>query len=133
MIRAFTKSLRRFKRDEKGHMIVEFALVIPLVFTMFMTSVELGIYQMRQMFLDMYIPKLQELDMSFPDEELKKNKESGQWEFGDPDWDEFFEVIKGTGPCNDERLAVRRLAEESGQWVREALTKKSESYVAPLA
>ena len=41
---------------------------------------------MRQMFFDMYIPKLQELDMTFPDEELKKNKETGQWEFGDPDW-----------------------------------------------
>lgn len=52
MIRAFKNQIRRFKRDEKGHMIVEFALVIPLVFTMFMTSVELGIYQMRQMFLD---------------------------------------------------------------------------------
>ena len=52
MIRAFFKQTCRFKRDEKGHMIVEFALVIPLVFTMFMTSVELGIYQMRQMFLD---------------------------------------------------------------------------------
>ena len=44
--------LRRFRRDEDGQMLVEFALVIPLIFTIFMTSVELGIYQMRQMFLD---------------------------------------------------------------------------------
>ncbi len=44
--------LRRFRRDENGQMIAEFALVIPLVFTIFMTSVEFGIYQMRQMFLD---------------------------------------------------------------------------------
>lgn len=44
--------LRRFRREEKGQMLIEFALVIPLIFTIFMTSVELGIYQMRQMFLD---------------------------------------------------------------------------------
>lgn len=44
--------LARFRRDERGQMMIEFALVIPLVFTIFLTSVELGIYQMRQMFLD---------------------------------------------------------------------------------
>lgn len=52
MMRKLTAHLRRFKREEDGQMIVEFALLIPLIFTMFMTSVELGIYQMRQMFLD---------------------------------------------------------------------------------
>lgn len=44
--------LRRFKRDENGQMLIEFALAIPLIFTLFMTSVEMGIYSMRQMFLD---------------------------------------------------------------------------------
>ncbi|THH35696.1 pilus assembly protein [Aliishimia ponticola] len=52
MIQRLSQALRRFGRDEDGHMIVEFALVIPLIFTIFMTSVELGIYQVRQMFLD---------------------------------------------------------------------------------
>lgn len=52
MMRRVTTSLRRFGRDENGHMIIEFALLIPLIFTIFLTSVELGIYQVRQIFLD---------------------------------------------------------------------------------
>lgn len=52
MIRSVTKFLRRFGRDEDGQMVVEFALAVPLVFTLFLTSVEMGIYAMRQNFLD---------------------------------------------------------------------------------
>lgn len=52
MIHRLSTALRRYRREERGQMLVEFALVIPLVFTIFLTSVELGIYQMRQMFLD---------------------------------------------------------------------------------
>lgn len=52
MIRKSMSFLRRFKNDEDGNMVVEFAIGVPLIFTMFMTSVEMGIYTMRQMFLD---------------------------------------------------------------------------------
>ncbi|KEJ96775.1 TadE-like protein [Pseudosulfitobacter pseudonitzschiae] len=52
MIRLLMKGLRKFRKDERGFMLIEFALAIPLIFTMFLTSVELGIYTMRQMFLD---------------------------------------------------------------------------------
>lgn len=52
MTRHLTKFLRQFRRDEKGQMVVEFALAVPLIFTLFLTSVEMGIYSMRQMFLD---------------------------------------------------------------------------------
>ncbi|ASM73337.1 MULTISPECIES: TadE/TadG family type IV pilus assembly protein [Roseobacteraceae] len=52
MMRVMKKGLRKFRKDESGFMVVEFALAIPLIFTMFMTSVELGIYTTRQMFLD---------------------------------------------------------------------------------
>ncbi|WP_420011865.1 TadE/TadG family type IV pilus assembly protein [Tateyamaria sp.] len=52
MIRKATTFLRRFRRDEDGQMLVEFALAIPLIFTLFMTSVEMGIYTLRQVFLD---------------------------------------------------------------------------------
>ncbi|MCB9230261.1 MAG: 1,2-phenylacetyl-CoA epoxidase subunit A [Bacteroidia bacterium] len=89
--------------------------------------------EMRQQFLDMYVPKIWELGLTFPDPNLRKNPETGQWEFTDPDWDEFKRVINGDGPCNAERLAVRRLAEENGRWVREALRQNNEQYVAPLA
>lgn len=89
--------------------------------------------EMRQTFLDMYVPKIKELGLEIPDPELRKNEETGMWEFGDPDWNEFYEVINGNGPCNAERIAVRRYAEENGRWVREALKAKAGSYVTPLA
>jgi len=89
--------------------------------------------EMRQMFLDQYVPKIWELELTVPDPNLRKNEETGKWEFTEPDWAEFKRVINGDGPCNRERLAVRRMAEEQGRWVREALKRHSRPYVAPLA
>ncbi|MEZ4686343.1 MAG: 1,2-phenylacetyl-CoA epoxidase subunit PaaA [Bacteroidia bacterium] len=88
---------------------------------------------MRQAFLDMYVPKIWELELTLPDPNLRKNPDTGEWEYSDPDWDEFFRVIRGDGPCNAERLAVRRWAEEKGAWVKRALLNKEEQYVAPMA
>ncbi|TVR79091.1 MAG: 1,2-phenylacetyl-CoA epoxidase subunit A [Chitinophagaceae bacterium] len=88
---------------------------------------------MRNQFLDSYVPKIWELGLSFPDEKLKKNEETGVWGFSDPDWDEFFRVINGDGPCNEERLAVRKWAEENGEWVRKALMKPEEKITIPLS
>ncbi len=87
----------------------------------------------RQQFLDMYVPKIWELGLTVPDPNLKKNQETGQWEFTEPDWEEFKRVINGDGPCNAERLAVRRTAEERGTWVRQALLNPKAKYVRPLA
>lgn len=87
---------------------------------------------MRNQFLDQYVPKILELGLSFPDPNLRKNSD-GIWEFSDPDWNEFKRVINGDGPCNAERLAVRRYAEEAGRWVREALMNPNEKYKVPLA
>ncbi len=87
----------------------------------------------RQQFLDMYVPKIWELGLTVPDTNLKKNEETGMWEFTEPDWEEFKRVINGDGPCNEERLAVRRMAEERGQWVRNALKSADMKYVTPLA
>jgi ring-1,2-phenylacetyl-CoA epoxidase subunit PaaA len=89
--------------------------------------------QMRQEFLDQYVPKIWELGLTVPDPKLRKNEQTGEWEYTEPDWDEFFRVIKGDGPCNKERLAVRRMAEEHGAWVRQALLKPSTKYVTPLS
>jgi len=88
---------------------------------------------MRQQFLNMYVPKIWDLGLTLPDSNLKKNEETGKWEYTEPDWDEFKRVINGDGPCNAERLAVRRTAEENGRWVVKALRKESETYVTPLA
>jgi ring-1,2-phenylacetyl-CoA epoxidase subunit PaaA len=88
---------------------------------------------MRQQFLNMYVPKIWDLGLVLPDPNLKKNNETGLWEYTEPDWDEFKRVINGDGPCNAERLAVRRTAEENGRWVVNALRKPDEKYVTPLA
>ena len=87
----------------------------------------------RNQFLDMYVPKIWELGLTIPDPNLKKNKETRQWEYTEPDWEEFKRVINGDGPCNKERLAVRAMAEERGRWVRKALLNPKSKYVTPLA
>jgi ring-1,2-phenylacetyl-CoA epoxidase subunit PaaA len=87
---------------------------------------------MRNQFLDMYVPKILELGITFPDPNLRKNAD-GVWEFSDPDWEEFKRVISGNGPCNAERIAVRKYAEEAGRWVRQALLNPTEKYTVPLA
>ena len=88
---------------------------------------------MRQQFLDTYVPKVWELGLTLPDANLLHNKETGKWEYTEPNWDRFFEVIKGNGPCNKERLSVRRWAEEHGRWVRAALMKAATTHTVPLA
>lgn len=86
---------------------------------------------MRQQYLDQYVPKIREVGIVIPDPNLKKN-DQGEWEFSDPDWAEFKRVINGDGPCNKERLAVRRMAEEDGRWVRRALRKPTAAKAMPL-
>ncbi|WP_343691498.1 1,2-phenylacetyl-CoA epoxidase subunit PaaA [Chitinophaga sp.] len=90
---------------------------------------------MRNQFLDSYVPKIWELGLTLPDPLLKKNTATGKWEYSDPDWDLFFEVIKGNGPCNKERLDVRKWAEENGRWIRKALMRPEEMkrQTAPVA
>lgn len=88
---------------------------------------------MRNQFLDQYVPKIYELGLTLPDDKLGKNKETGVWEFSDPDWQEFFKVVNGDGPCNKERLEVRKWVETNGAWVRNALFNGQNTYVKPLA
>lgn len=88
---------------------------------------------MRQQYLDMYVPKIWDLGLTLPDEKLHKNEETGLWEYTEPDWEEFKRVINGDGPCNAERLAVRRMAEEKGRWVRKAILGEEAVYTQPYA
>jgi ring-1,2-phenylacetyl-CoA epoxidase subunit PaaA len=76
--------------------------------------------ELRQKFVDMCVPQAEALGLTLPDPHLRWNEERGHYDFGAIDWDEFFEVVKGNGPCNRERLAHRRAAHEDGEWVREA-------------
>jgi len=76
--------------------------------------------ELRQNFVDMIAEQAKVLGMTLPDPELKWNKERKHYDFGEIDWEEFWNVVKGNGPCNKERLEVRRRAWEEGKWVREA-------------
>ena len=60
------------------------------------------------------------LGVTLPDPDLKWNEECQHWDFGAIDWDEFWRVVGGEGPCNRERLAARLEAWDDGAWVREA-------------
>lgn len=76
--------------------------------------------ELRQMFIDQTIPQLEFLGCTVPDPDLKWNEETGHYDFGEINWDEFYSVLKGNGPCNKERLAKRKNAIDGGAWVREA-------------
>ena len=76
--------------------------------------------ELRQRFVNLTVPQAQAVNVSLPDPELRYDAASENWHFGQIDWDEFWQVVKGDGPCNRERLAARRKAHEEGGWVREA-------------
>jgi ring-1,2-phenylacetyl-CoA epoxidase subunit PaaA len=76
--------------------------------------------ELRQRFVDMTVPQARALGVTLPDPGLAWNAERGHYDFGEPDWAEFREVIAGRGPCNAERIARRRAAHDDGAWVREA-------------
>jgi ring-1,2-phenylacetyl-CoA epoxidase subunit PaaA len=75
---------------------------------------------LRQRFVDMTVPQAEALGLTLPDPDLAWNEERGHYDFGEIDFGELFEVIKGNGPCNKQRMAHRRRAHEDGAWVREA-------------
>ncbi|MER8182228.1 1,2-phenylacetyl-CoA epoxidase subunit PaaA [Kitasatospora sp. NPDC094015] len=76
--------------------------------------------ELRQRFVDMTVPQADHLGVTLPDPALGWNEERGSWDFGEPDWSELKQVIKGQGPCNEQRVERRRAAHEDGAWVREA-------------
>ncbi|MBM72313.1 MAG: 1,2-phenylacetyl-CoA epoxidase subunit A [Crocinitomicaceae bacterium] len=76
--------------------------------------------ELRQRMVDMTVPQAELIGLKIPDDELKWNEEKGGYDFGEINWDEFYQVIAGNGPCNKERLDVRNKAHNDGAWVREA-------------
>lgn len=76
--------------------------------------------ELRQQFIDITVPQAEFLGISIPDPDLKWNEARGHYDFGEIDWEEFWQVIKGNGPCNKERLDARRKAYAEGAWVRDA-------------
>ncbi|GAA1910812.1 1,2-phenylacetyl-CoA epoxidase subunit A [Arthrobacter gandavensis] len=76
--------------------------------------------ELRQRFVGMIYEQVKVLGLTLPDDQIRFNEETGKWEHGPLDWNEFKEVLAGRGPCNSQRLARRREAHEDGAWVREA-------------
>ncbi|MBM3158573.1 MAG: 1,2-phenylacetyl-CoA epoxidase subunit A [Bacteroidetes bacterium] len=76
--------------------------------------------ELRQQFVDMIAEQVKLLGMTLPDPNLRWNEARKHYDFGEINWDEFWQVVKGNGPCNKERLEARKKAWEQGAWVREA-------------
>lgn len=78
--------------------------------------------ELRQKFVDQTVPQADYLGLTFPDPDLKWNEEKNGYDFSEPDWSEFYEVLKGNGPCNRERLGARIKAWDDGEWFRDGLS-----------
>ena len=89
--------------------------------------------ELRQKFVDITVRQADFLGLKVPDDELTFNEATGHYEFSEIDWQEFFDVIAGNGPCNRERMSKRRKAHEDGAWVREAARAYAEKRAARAA
>jgi ring-1,2-phenylacetyl-CoA epoxidase subunit PaaA len=89
--------------------------------------------ELRQRFVDQTVPQAEFLGLRIPDPELRWNAATEHYDFGAIDWAEFYEVIKGNGPCNRDRLRARRKAWEDGAWVREAAMAHAKKRAARAA
>jgi ring-1,2-phenylacetyl-CoA epoxidase subunit PaaA len=79
--------------------------------------------ELRQEFIDKIVPELHALGLSLPDLRLRYEEATGHWITGEIDWQEFWRVVKGFGPCNQERMEARTRAHEEGRWVRAAVAE----------
>jgi ring-1,2-phenylacetyl-CoA epoxidase subunit PaaA len=82
--------------------------------------------ELRQKFVDVTVEQAKVLGLDIPDKDIKWNEERGHYDFGAINWDEFWNVVKGNGPCNKQRLETRKKAWEEGKWVRDAAMAHSE-------
>lgn len=82
--------------------------------------------ELRQKFIDVCAEQVKFLGLTIPDKDLKWNEERGHYDFGKINWDEFWQVVNGNGPCNKQRLDARKKAHEEGAWVREAALAHAE-------
>lgn len=76
--------------------------------------------ELRQQFVDQTVPQADILGLTIPDPDLKWNEETKRYDWGQIDWNEFWQVVKGHGPCNKQRIEARVKAHEEGKWVRDA-------------
>jgi len=85
--------------------------------------------ELRQKFVDVTVPQAEYLNLKVPDPDLNYNEEKGSYDFGEIDWEEFYAVVRGEGPCAKERIKMRTDAWEEGAWVREAALVHAKKHV----
>ena len=86
--------------------------------------------ELRQKFVDQTVPQADYLDLEIPDPELTWNEDKMGYDFSEPDWSEFHDVLKGNGPCNSDRMKARIKAWRDGQWVRDGLMAHAQKKAA---
>src|ERR1041385_2436031 len=84
--------------------------------------------ELRQRFVNLTVAQAKAIGLEIPDPDLEFDEKSDNWKFGKIDWEEFWRVVKGDGPCNHERLAARNKAHAEGAWVREAAAAHAEKH-----
>ena len=89
--------------------------------------------QLRQKYIDQTVPQAEFIGLKIPDPDLSWNEDRGHYDFGEIDWDEFWQVVSGNGPCNRQRLAHHIKAQQDGAWVREAMHAYQEKQQARSA
>ena len=82
--------------------------------------------ELRQKFVDTTVPQAEFLGLTVPDPDLKWNEDKGGYDFSEPDWQEFYDVLAGNGPCNTERMSARQKAWDDNAWVREGMMAHAE-------
>ena len=82
--------------------------------------------QLRQQFVDITVPQAEAIGLTVPDKDLKWNEKEQRYDYGEIDWTEFWQVLEGNGPCNEDRIRTRKKAKDDGAWVREAAIAFSE-------
>ncbi len=89
--------------------------------------------ELRQKFVDVTVPQAEFIGLQVPDSDLSLDEESGHYNFGDIDWQEFMDVLAGNGPCNQLRMETRRRAQDEGSWVRDAAQAYADKHAARAA
>jgi len=82
---------------------------------------------LRQEFLTIYVPRILELGLTLPDQELRRDEATGEWTYTEPDWQELRTVVTNHGPMSEERLEFRRVSREETRWVRDAILRAPEA------
>ncbi len=89
--------------------------------------------ELRQKFIDVTVPQAEFLGLRVPDDDLELDESTGHYNFGEIDWQEFYDVLAGNGPCNKQRITNRRKAHADGVWVREAARAYADKHAAKKA